>query len=393
MPTFPSDPIAAGVLMFAALSVWPAPLVQAPVAREQPAEAAVRREPLPEVPVRRERLSEAVKVEVVDRVLAALQRGYVFPEVATAIETSVRARVAAGAYAKIGDGETLARELTRDLQDVAHDKHLRVSFDPRSGAGGARAAGASGSEGPERNEDAQERRRVRSAHDNFGVERVERLAGNVGYLDLRGFVPPQLSGDTVAAAFDLLAHTDALIIDLRQNGGGSPHSVALVASYLFGPEPVHLNDIYDRPEDRLEEFWTLPEVPGKRYLGRDVFVLTSERTFSAAEEFAYDLQQLGRATLVGETTGGGANPGGTEPVGAGFTLFLPTGRAINPITKTNWEGTGVEPDIPTAAEDALRTAHLLALDASIATTEDPERRAALTEQRERVRRTAEATAR
>jgi C-terminal processing protease CtpA/Prc len=137
--------------------------------------------------------------------------------------------------------------------------------------------------------------------------------------------------------------------------------VAYVCSYLFDDEPVHLNDLYFRPSNETRQYWTSPSLPGKRYLNRPVYVLTSKNTFSGAEEFSYNLKNLKRATIVGETTGGGAHPGGTERLGDYFTAFIPSGRAINPITKTNWEGTGVEPDIKVAADDALKTAHVDAL--------------------------------
>jgi hypothetical protein len=172
---------------------------------------------------------------------------------------------------------------------------------------------------------------------------------------------PEVAAEPAAAAMNFLANTDALIIDLRQNGGGGPQSVVLLCSYLFDKKPVHLNDLYWRKGNRTEEFWTLKEVAGKRYLGRDVYLLTSRRTFSAAEEFAYDLQNLKRVTIVGERTGGGAHPGGGVPVAEHFVVFIPSGRAINPITKTNWEGIGVKPDVEVAADKALETAHQLAI--------------------------------
>ena len=169
------------------------------------------------------------------------------------------------------------------------------------------------------------------------------------------------AGETATAAMSFVANTDALIIDLRENGGGSPDMVALVCSYLFGAHPVHLNDLYFRPENSTHQWWTLPYVPGQRYENKPVYVLTSKRTFSAAEEFTYNLKSLKRATIVGETTGGGAHPGGPRRINEHFTMFLPSGRAINPVTKTNWEGTGVAPDVSVSAEKALNTAYLAAL--------------------------------
>src|SRR5262249_36093703 len=185
---------------------------------------------------------------------------------------------------------------------------------------------------------------------NCGFEKIERLPGNVGYLEFRQFAPPGICADTASAAMNFLANADAVIIDLRRNGGGDPAMVALISSYLFDAEPVHLNDLYFRPDNSTRQWWTLPYVPGKR-LGskKDVFVLTSKRTFSAAEEFTYNLKSLNRATIVGETTGGGAHPGGSRRINDHFAIWVPSGRAINPITKTNWEGTGVTPDIDVPA--------------------------------------------
>jgi C-terminal processing protease CtpA/Prc len=148
--------------------------------------------------------------------------------------------------------------------------------------------------------------------------------------------------------------------------------VALVCSYLFGPEPVHLNDLYWREGNRTDEFWTRKELSGKRYLNKDVYVLTSKRTFSGAEEFTYNLKNLKRATIIGETTGGGAHPGGGFRINEHFGVFVPTGRAISPITKTNWEGTGVTPDISVPAEQAFHVARLMALKKSLTTLANPD---------------------
>jgi C-terminal processing protease CtpA/Prc len=200
------------------------------------------------------------------------------------------------------------------------------------------------------------------AQTNFGFEKLERLAGNIGYLDLRGFPPPQMMGDTAAAAMTFLANMEALIIDLRQNGGGSPDAVALMASYLMGPQPARLNDIYDRPSNQTHQYWTLPYVPGKRLADKDVYLLTSNRTFSAAEDFTYGLKNLKRVTIVGEVTGGGAHPGGPRRINDHFFVGVPSGRSISVVTNTDWEGVGVEPDVKVPAERALATAHLMALE-------------------------------
>jgi len=301
----------------------------------------------------------ATRTAVIDGALRALSEAYVFPEVATKMEQALRDRQKRNEYDQVTSARQLAETLTNHLQDVSRDKHIRVMYSanalPPPPSPGARPS-------PEEMERQQERARAQMALTNFGFEKVERLAGNIGYLDLRGFMPPMFVGETAAAAMTFLANADAVIIDLRQNGGGSPETVALITTYLFGPQPVHLNDIYNRPSDSTRQFWTLPYVPGKRLAGKDVYVLTSSFTFSGGEEFAYNLKQLKRATLVGEVTGGGANPGGGRRLTDHFGINVPTGRAINPITKTNWEGVGVEPDVKVPAAKALTTAHLMALE-------------------------------
>ena len=211
---------------------------------------------------------------------------------------------------------------------------------------------------------------------NCGFVKVEELAGNVGYVKFNMFADPEVCGPTATAAMNFVANSDALIVDLRDNGGGDPKMVAYICSYLFSKR-THLNDLWTRKTNATEEFWT-SDVPGRRLADdRPVYVLTSRRTFSGAEEFTYNLKNLKRATIVGETTGGGANPGGPERVGEHFELFVPSGRAINPITKTNWEGTGVEPDVQVAEADALGTAHAMALEKIVAKTTDARRKEAL----------------
>jgi C-terminal processing protease CtpA/Prc len=181
----------------------------------------------------------------------------------------------------------------------------------------------------------------------------------LGYLKFNGFGDPEICAPTAIAAMNFLGGVDALIFDLRQNGGGDPKMVALLCSYLF-EHPTHLNDLWTRKGDETQQFWTLPYVPGKRLPSIPVYVLTSHRTFSGAEEFTNNLKVLKRATIVGEVTGGGAHPVGGHRIDDRFTIGVPFARAINPITKTNWEGVGVEPDVKVSADDALTTAQALA---------------------------------
>ena len=307
----------------------------------------------------------AARKEVIESLLKRLNDAYVFPETAAKIERSVRERLGRGEYDKLTSAKQFAEKLTADVQEVSRDKHLRVHYSHRPIP--ERAAGQREPSPEERAEFRREMTRI-----NYGFQKVERLPGNIGYVEFRGFLDPEGGAETVAAVFNFLANTDAIIFDLRQNGGGDPKMVALICSYLFGAEPVHLNDLRwrDGKTERVEEFWTLKEVAGRRYTGKDVYVLTSGRTFSGAEEFSYNLKNLKRATLVGETTGGGANPGGGNRLSAHFGAFIPTGRAVSPVTRTNWEGTGVEPDVKVPADQALRTAQVLALKKAVERTTD-----------------------
>ena len=320
-------------------------------------------------------VDERARHEVVETILKQLNENYVFPDVARETEEAVRERIARKEYAAITDPAELAVKLTADLQAVSRDKHLRVNHSEPNAT--------------EKKEPVRPQVQGDAAEHNGGFTRVERLPGNIGYIDLRMFFPRGLVEEKAAAAMNLVADTHSLIIDLRQNGGGDPQTVALMVSYLIdgAREPFHLNSFVGRDGKPVEEFWTSKDLPGKRYAGKDVYVLTSANTFSAAEEFAYDVQNLNRATIVGEVTGGGANPVNTFRVGRGFRVGIPIGRAMNPITKTNWEGVGVKPTVAVPAAAALQTAHLAALDRRIAeTTAEPEKKKRLESAAEQVRR-------
>jgi hypothetical protein len=306
-------------------------------------------------------IDAATRQQVIEGAIKALNESYVFPETARKMEAMLRERMQRKDYDNVTNASALASLLTTQLQEVSHDKHLRVFL---AGADGQMPGGAPDAV-------ARERYREMAGKRNFGFEKVERLSGNIGYLDLRGFEDPGLAGETAVAAMTFLANSDALIVDLRQNGGGTPAMIALLSSYLFDKR-THLNDIYSRPDNRTEEFWTQETVTGKRFGGtKPVYVLTSRRTFSGAEEFTYNLKNLKRATIIGEVTGGGAHPTNIHRLNEQFMIGVPFARAINPITNTNWEGTGVQPDIEVPAAQALKTAHLAALQSVQAGIHDP----------------------
>jgi retinol-binding protein 3 len=299
-------------------------------------------------------LTPEVRRQTIDALLQNLKDRYVFPEVATKAATAISDRLKAKEYDSITDGSAFAKKLSEDLRAVCSDAHLNVRYSPDG-----LPVRKERSE-PSPAEIEQYKGQVRRT--NAGYEKVERLMGNVGYIKLMGFPGAEEAARPARAAMEFVANTDALIFDMRENSGGAPDGVQLICSYLFGEKPVHLNSIYSRDTGKTEEFWTLTKVDGPRYLGREVYVLTSPRCGSAGEEFCYNLQTQKRATLIGDRTWGGANPGGFVRLNDNFGAFIPTGRAINPITKTNWEGTGVIPDIKADPKDALRVAHKLAIE-------------------------------
>jgi hypothetical protein len=309
------------------------------------------------------------RAAIVDDISAALNETYVFPETAKKMEERMRSQLKSGAYDRLGKLDAFTDKLTEDLRSVSHDLHLGVVWDPPP------PAEAAGGPTPAQQ---QERFAAESRRDNYCFHKVEHLAGNVGYLKLDCFAPADLGGGAAVAAMGFLAGSDALIFDLRDNGGGSPSMIQLLTSYLVGGQPTHLNNFYIRKGDKTEQFWTQAWVPGTRLPDVPVFVLTSGRTFSAAEEFTYNLKNLKRATLIGETTGGGAHPVDLYRVkNYPVSVRLPFGRAVNPISGTNWEGTGVEPDVKVPAADALDVAHSRALAAVAAKATDPEYKASL----------------
>ena len=309
------------------------------------------------------------RAAIVDDISAALNETYVFPETAKKMEERMRSQLKSGAYDRLGTMDVFAEKLTADLRSVSHDLHLGVVWDPEPRPDRP--------DGPP-SADEQARFAAEQRRDNYCFHKVEHLAGNVGYLKLDCFAPAEFGGGAAVAAMGFLAGSDALIFDLRENGGGSPSMIQLLTSYLMSGEPTHLNNFYIRKGDKTEQFWTQAWVPGTRLTDVPVFVLTSGRTFSAAEEFTYNLKNLKRATLVGETTGGGAHPVDLYRVKKyPVSVRLPFGRAVNPITGTNWEGTGVEPDVKVPAAEALDVAHSRALAAVAGKATDPEQKASV----------------
>lgn len=248
------------------------------------------------------------------------------------------------------DATALSERLTQAAYAVTNDAHLRVHLWPVD------------QDATDTDEFAAERR-ARARRLNNGTLRADRLPGNVGLLELSNFFELAIAGDTLVAAMRVVAGTDALIIDLCRNGGGWPDTVAFLASYFFDEgEPAHLHDLYSRLTDQTHQYWTYAHLPGLRYgTAKPLFVLTSSATISAPEAFAYSLQAQGRAVIVGERTRGGAHAGDRVRLDSSLAAFIPNQRAIDAVTGTNWEGTGVIPDHACPAREALDGAHRLAI--------------------------------
>lgn len=302
-------------------------------------------------------LDDVTRQKAIDAISDRLTEYYVYPDVAAKMGQVLHDHQKHGDYSSITDGNEFADALARDLRAVSHDQHLHVSYDPftlpdQSGS----------SAGPSPPSPAEEARfRSMLERQNCTFSKLEVLDHNIGYIKFGAFPPPEICGPTVVAALNFLAHTDALIFDLRENHGGDPNMVDFMVSYLFR-ESTHVNDLTNRHDNETHQYWTLPWVPGPRLIDQPVYVLTSHQTFSGGEEFTFDLQTQKRATIVGETTGGGAHPVRGMSAGDHFSIGVPFGRPINPVTHGDWEGKGVEPDVKVSAADALATAQKLAAD-------------------------------
>ena len=281
---------------------------------------------------------------VVTRLVDLLATTYVSADVGRRIGAALTAASAAGRYPDGLDEAELAVRVTDDLQSVDGDRHLRLrhSEQPLRADIGDDAAGMAAMTDW-------------AARTGYGIARVDQLDGNIGLVRIAPLLfPPELAGDAIAAAMTLVAGTSALVLDVRECRGGSPDTVVLLCSYLFGPEPIYWNGLYHRSDDSIRQFWTQPHLSGPRYgADRPVAVLTSATTFSGAEELAFNLQERGRATIVGEVTRGGAHPCEGFRLHPHLEATISVARSVSPLSGTNWEGVGVRPDIAAPAQRAV----------------------------------------
>lgn len=292
---------------------------------------------------------------VVDREIELVSKDYVFEGKRAAIVAGLRANEAAGKY-DITNPAALADTLGSDAIALSHDKHMWVKYDPdqyaamleqdKQGAPSAKQIAFF---------------MAQEARTNQGYEELKVLPGNIRYVNLVNFL---WMGDTPQAVTDaarFMGGGDAVIIDLRENHGGTPDAVRAIVSYFLPPDHRLLMTYHDSVTGETETSRVTDKLAAPRMVGKPLYVLTSGGTGSAAEEFAYHIKDFKLGTLVGEATAGAANNDSITPVAPGFVISTSTGRPVHPVTGTNWEGTGVLPDVAVPANEALDKAMLLAL--------------------------------
>jgi len=315
-------------------------------------------------------IGAAQKRQAVVDLAKLLRSRYCIASIAEQAAALIERKLADGGYDALADAEAFAQAMTTDLQSITKDKHVRFGVATPPPASANSTSQNSNAEGE------RAARKLALRRGNYGLVKAEILVGNVGYLEVRRFQSPDLAGDTVMAALQFLANAEAVIVDLRNCHGGSPYAMPIFAGY-FVERPTHLFDMEFRGDEYTDHFWTAAWLPGKRLAGIPMYILTSAYTFSGAEGLAYRFKVLKRATIVGETTGGGANAGGVLDVAPFFQVWMPMGRPVDRDTSTNWEGTGVVPDIRASAREALAVAHVEALKALRAKSADDKDKARL----------------
>lgn len=299
-------------------------------------------------------VASAAKCSDVSETIAnKLEKNYVIPSTATKLSQLVRSKTFINDCNNLQSSEEIAEFMTSELNKVANDRHLSVVYDPLW-VNELKAYHSSA-----QTESFADSRVMETPTDNYGFKKVEMLDGNIGYLDIRMFSDSHLGGETLESSMKFLQHADGIIIDLRNNFGGSPFMVTSLASYFFDLDTVHLSTFEQRNDGVLTQTqdWTSPYVPGPRFKDTPLYILTSSNSASAAEGFSYAMQNLSRATIVGEVTAGAAHARSAEIVNNDYILTLPSARPVDPRTKDNWERKGVKPNIETSSDNALNVAY------------------------------------
>ena len=300
------------------------------------------------------RFTPAERQAVIDTLIAKVSSFYVYEDVAKKMTETIRQHQLHHDYDTITNRAVFAKTLTADLHAINKDEHLGVEY----------TVTPVGDEKPEApSEESANAFRKTWARSNYNIKKVEILEGNIGLLQVDTFFPSDWIKDLIQSSMTFLANSDAIIIDIRKNHGFADGGY-LIASHFFN-EPVHWNDTYDRDAKTVRQTWTMPVVPGPKLADKNLYVLVSKDCFSASEDFAYNLQALGRATVIGEVTGGGAHPTKPYKIGTYFLATIPFAHSVNPVTHTDWEGKGVQPDVNVPADQALLTAQIMAIQAVI----------------------------
>jgi tetratricopeptide (TPR) repeat protein len=284
----------------------------------------------------------AYKSGVLQKIAALVESKYVLADKAKGFADEFKAKGAAGAYDSFTEAKEFAEKVTADLIAITHDKHLNFRVMVPSDVG-EKAAGSL--HHPVR----YFRLRVK---ENAGFHKLEWIEPRIGYIDLRRFYSFDQAKDMAVAAMKFLANAQAIIIDVRENGGGSGD---YLSSY-FLPYPTQLSGSYSRQTGSLAEIWTRRDIGVQPRLDVPLFILTGPNSFSASESFAYDMQSRKRAILIGEPTKGGAHSVDVFAIDDRFEFYISTERSISPVTGGNWEGAGVIPDIRVPAAAALDAA-------------------------------------
>ncbi len=307
-------------------------------------------------------LTSADRQHIIHALAARLHQSYIYPDTAKQMVAALQTHQKQGAYNAITDSTAFADRLTADLQAVSRDRHIRVEF----------MAEKLPREKDPPSETEEEIYRNALDRTNCGFRHAGLLPGNIGYVQLNYFGPSKECASAAAIAMKAVSQADAIIFDMRLNHGGDPGMVALLASYLFD-QPTHLDDLYNRHENKTTHYWATPEKVSDRLPTQPVYVLTSRSSFSGAEQFCYDLRNLRRATIIGERTGGAAHPTRNRRLSDHFLIAMPEYRYINPVTRTDWEGEGIAPDVPVSPWNALVIASKLAIRRLAQADADPAR--------------------
>lgn len=318
-------------------------------------------------------ISDNHKNSTIESIKQLIYTNYVFENRTKYFNNSLDSLYLSGKYDNIIDYNKFADVLTEDLVEITNDEHFKVQYNPKlvkSRREWLKREQLQDNDVNDNDTEEAEEEEIDwdfwyAQKDNFGFEKVEILDGNIGYIKLNFWQPLDWVKRTIDATMGFVANTDALIIDLRENQGGYSPTDSYLASYFFDEKPTLWMSSYERRTDETESTSTIQEIGGERYLNKSIFILIGENTFSLAEQFAYAMKHFDKAIIIGQSSAGAAHAIDFMEVNDNYLIQLPISRSIHPVTKIDWEGTGVIPNIITSNNEALKTAHLKALNEQI----------------------------